>query len=132
MLSAEQRKLHADYRKVRNFEHSRFIADLIASYGFVQPSYADTQFQLNHTEMTAEYSAQSLRGGRTTWKWRCRTMLWTGTKALSGRKWALYPTDAEHESLANLRSAMMQLSGMEYAVVSRWLDLYKSYGWGSE
>ena len=127
MLSAEQRKLHADYRKERNFEHSRFIADLIASYGFVQPSYADTQFQLNHTEMTAEYSAELAR-----WKNHVEMEVphyaWDWDKRVVWRKWALYPTDAEHESLANLRSAMMQLSGMEYAVVSRWLDLYKSYG----
>lgn len=123
MLSAEQRKLHADYRKERNLEHSRFIADLIVSYGFVQ-SYNDTVFQLNHTEMTAEHSAELAQ-----WKKHMEMEVphdacdWD--KSVIWRKWALYPTDAEHESLANLRSAMMQLSGMEYGVVSRWLDLYK-------
>jgi len=58
MISAEQRKIHADYRKERNIEHSRFIAELISSYGFVQPAYNDTAFQLNHTGMADEHSAQ--------------------------------------------------------------------------
>src|SRR5689334_22315053 len=130
MLSAKHRKLHAGYWKERNLEHSRFIADLIASYGFEQ-SYHHTVFHLNHTEMTDEHSAELAR-----WKKHMEMEVphyaWDLDKTVIWRKWALYPTDAEHENLADLRSAMAQLSGMEYAVVSRWLDLYKSYGWGSE
>jgi len=131
MISAEQRKIHADYRKERNIEHSRFIGDLIASYGFVQPAYNDTAFHLNHTAMADEHSAQ-LGQWKKHMEMEVPHAVYDWDKSVFWRKWALYPTDAEHESLARLRSAMKQLAGMEHAVVSQWLALYKPYSWGCE
>src|SRR5947209_20620753 len=118
MISAEQRKIHADYRKKCNTEHARFIADLIASHGFVQSAYDKTVFHLNHEGMTDKDSAQLAQ-----WKKHMEMevphAVYDWDKTVFWRKWALYPTDAKHDSLARLRSAMKQLAGTEQAVVSQ-------------